>query len=58
VLTLKLKAGESLQIGDDIRLVVRGDTIRGRVTIGIDAPRELNIARLDAPPAQEDKHKM
>jgi carbon storage regulator CsrA len=46
VLTLKLKAGESLQIGDDIRLVVKEETSKGRMTVGIEAPREINIARI------------
>lgn len=46
MLTLKLKAGDSLQIGDSIRLTVKEDSTKGRMTVGIDAPREVNIARI------------
>lgn len=46
MLTLKLKAGDSLQIGDWIRLTVKEDSTKGRLTVGIDAPREVNIARI------------
>lgn len=52
MLTLKLKAGDRLIIGDDIKLVIKNDTSKGRLSIGIDAPREVNIARVPAPPDQ------
>jgi len=58
VLTLKLKAGESLLLGDDIRIIVRGDAGKGRVTIGVDAPREIAIARIDAHTTAQVKHNM
>lgn len=53
MLTLKLKAGDSLQIGETIRLVVKEDSSKGRLTVGIDAPRDINIARV--PVAQKAK---
>jgi len=56
MLTLKLKAGDSLKIGDQIKLVVKDDASRGRLTVGIDAPREINIARVPAAQSQQKKH--
>jgi carbon storage regulator len=44
MLVLSRKPGESLRIGDEIRLViVRID--RDRVRVGIEAPAEVRIAR-------------
>jgi sRNA-binding carbon storage regulator CsrA len=54
VLTLKLKAGDSLQIGESIRLVVKEDSSKGRLTVGIDAPRDINIARVPVAPKAKD----
>lgn len=52
MLVLTRKAGEIITIGNDIRLhIVR--VTSGRVTIGIEAPRELHIAREDAPTIPE-----
>lgn len=58
MLTLKLKAGESLQIGPDIRIIMKGDAGKGRVTIGVEAPRVIDIARIDAIAMPQDKHNM
>ncbi|MCW2278817.1 carbon storage regulator CsrA [Heliophilum fasciatum] len=44
MLVLTRKAGESIIIGDDVRLVVvevRGDQVR----IGVDAPRQVSVHR-------------
>lgn len=54
MLTLKLKAGDSLMIGDSIKLIVRDEPSNSRaIKIAIDAPRNLNIERL--PSAAPDK---
>ncbi|NLX57311.1 MAG: carbon storage regulator [Planctomycetaceae bacterium] len=41
MLVLSRKDGEWIQIGDDIRVLVKG----ARVSLAIDAPREITIAR-------------
>lgn len=56
MLTLKLKAGDSLQIGDSIRLTVKEDSTKGRVTVGIDAPRDVNIARISVAGKSRQDH--
>lgn len=44
MLTLTRKSGESIRIGDDIRLVIR--EVRGRgVRVGIEAPGDVQIHR-------------
>jgi carbon storage regulator len=46
VLVLTRRAGESIVIGDDVRVVVldvRGDTVR----LGIDAPRSVQVHRAE-----------
>jgi len=55
MLVLSRKAGESIQIGDDI--VVTITRIQGnRIQIGIDAPRDVSIRRseLNDPPTRGD----
>lgn len=45
VLVQTLRAGEALQVGDDIRVHIR--RLKGnRVTVVIDAPQEVSIKRL------------
>lgn len=53
MLVLSRKAGERIQIGDQILLTVTA--VKGnRVTIGIDAPREVAIRRAELPKEHGD----
>ena len=45
MLILQRKAGESLLIGDNIRVTVVSVEAGGRVRLAIDAPRSLSILR-------------
>lgn len=45
MLILQRKAGESLLIGDSIRVTVASVEAGGRVRLAIDAPREMQILR-------------
>lgn len=56
MLTLKLKAGDRLQIGDNIALIVKDDSTKGRMTVSIDAPRDVNIARVPFVEKGRDQH--
>jgi len=47
MLVLARKAGESILVGDSIRIVVVRISA-GTVRIGIEAPREIDITRPDA----------
>lgn len=58
MLTLKLKAGDRLVIGENIHLLVKEDSSKGRLTIGIDAPREINIARIPMAEKTPKAHKI
>ena len=44
MLVITRKPGQFLQIGDDIRIYFC-ELNRGQMKIGIDAPRDINIAR-------------
>jgi carbon storage regulator len=44
MLVITRKPGQFLQIGDDIRIYFY-EFNRGQMKIGIDAPRDINIAR-------------
>jgi sRNA-binding carbon storage regulator CsrA len=47
VLTLKLKPGETLLIGDNIRLTIRESGMASKnVKFAIDAPRDIPITRV------------
>lgn len=48
MLVLLRNVGESVLIGDDIRVVVTKVEAGGRVYLGIEAPREIPILRDDA----------
>ena len=48
MLVLSRKAGDEIIIGDDIRVVV-SQISGGRVSIGIQAPREIHIVRGELP---------
>lgn len=50
MLVLTRKLGEKIHIGDNIHITVV-DIDRGRVRIGIDAPRDIPIRRDELPPA-------
>lgn len=56
MLVLSRKAGETLMIGDSISITVLRCDRSGKVRLGIDAPKEMNVVRgelLDQePPAQ------
>lgn len=52
MLVLSRKKDEALQIGDDIKITVC-HVGNGKVRIGIDAPKELNITRCDAQSAEQ-----
>lgn len=52
MLVLSRKKDEALQIGDNIRITVC-HVGNGKVRIGIDAPKELNITRCDAQGAEQ-----
>ncbi len=55
MLVLSRKVGEAVQIGDDIRLIVR--RIEGsRVSLAIEAPREISIRREDRPASLAPNH--
>jgi len=45
MLRLVVKNGDMIKIGDDIIIKSMTD---GRVSLGIDAPRDLNIERMEA----------
>jgi carbon storage regulator len=44
MLVLSRKLGEQIQIGDNIRITVV-DIDRGKIRLGIDAPREVRVFR-------------
>ena len=46
MLVLNRKRGESIAIGDNIRIVIVAIN-QFQVHVGIDAPRELRVSRLD-----------
>lgn len=52
MLELTLTTGTELKIGEDIRIVFRGDA-RGRLKVAVEAPREKRIERIKAPEEQK-----
>ncbi|EDM71057.1 hypothetical protein RAZWK3B_16710 [Roseobacter sp. AzwK-3b] len=46
MLTLKLKVGESLLLGDDVRVFIKEDLGGGQVRVSISAPRSVNVERI------------
>lgn len=48
MLELTLTTGTELKIGDDIRIVFRGDTACGRLKVAVEAPKEKRIERVKA----------
>ncbi len=55
MLSLTLSVGDSLQIGDDIEIVFKGNTSLDRTKVSIDAPKEKNIKRLPASKGPKSK---
>jgi len=51
MLVLVRKPGEQIQIGDQVRITVV-ECHRGRVRIGIDAPREIAVVRVKHEPRE------
>ncbi len=49
MLELTLTTGTELRIGEDIRIVFRGDTTGGRFKVAVEAPKEKRIERIKAP---------
>lgn len=45
-LVVVLREGESVMIGDDIEVVLK-DVRKSNVDVGVAAPRELKLSRLD-----------
>jgi len=58
MLELTLTTGTELKIGDDIRIVFRGDTTGGRMKVAVEAPREKRIERVKAPEEQKKRGKV
>lgn len=46
MLELTLNTGTELKIGDDIRIVFRGDTMSGRLKVAVEAPKDKRIERV------------
>lgn len=46
MLVLSRKTGESIDIGDSIRITVTS-VVNGKVKIGISAPRDVNVRRTE-----------
>jgi len=55
MLVLSRKQGQEIVIGDNIRIVVL--TCEGTVRLGIEAPKEVEIHRLEVKRAQERMRK-
>ncbi len=53
MLVLARKQNESIQIGDDVRVTIL-HIGRGRVQIGIEAPRDIQIRRTELPTAEDE----
>jgi carbon storage regulator len=52
MLVITTQEGEAIQIGEDVRILVRR-VKGGWVRLCIDAPREVPIQRIEAPPEVE-----
>ena len=53
MLVLARKQNESIQIGDDVRVTIL-HIGRGRVQIGIEAPRDVQIRRAELPTPEDE----
>lgn len=52
MLVVSRKTGESIDIGDSIRITITA-VINGKVKIGISAPRDVNVRRAELPAISE-----
>ena len=52
-LVLGRRTGESVRVGDAIVSIVRSSS--GQVTLGIDAPRNVEIVRCELPPHKQER---
>lgn len=48
MLELTVTTGMELQIGDDVKIVFKGSNAPGRMRIGVEAPKEKRIERVEA----------
>ncbi len=55
MLELTLTTGTELKIGDDIRIVFRGDTSTGRMKVSVEAPKDKRIERVKPVEGQTKK---
>lgn len=53
MLELTLTTGTELKIGDDSRIVFRGDTTSGRMKVAVEASKEKRIERVKAQEEQK-----
>ncbi|MGB7327338.1 MAG: carbon storage regulator [Rubripirellula sp.] len=53
MLVLSRKAGQRIYIGDDI-VITLAKVAGNRVTIGIEAPREVSVRRRELTPCKEE----
>ena len=47
MLELTVTTGMELQIGDDVKIVFKGSSVPGRMRIGVQAPKEKRIERVE-----------
>lgn len=55
MLVLSRKLGEKIQIGDDITLTLV-DIDRGKIRLGIEAPKSVKVFRNELLPLKEQNH--
>ncbi len=48
MLELTVTDGMELQIGDDVKIIFRGGSAPGRMKIGVDAPKDKRIERIQS----------
>ena len=48
MLELTVTTGMELQIGDDVKIVFKGSNAPGRMRVGVEAPKEKRIERVES----------